>query len=358
MKEHSKTEGVVVGLDLGDKESVYVIVDGEGAVVGQGRVRSNASALRGAFGKLRPARIVIEAGTHSHWVSRTLKELKHEVVVANPRQLSWLSKNVRKSDRKDAALLARVGRVDRELLQPLEHRGEEAQRDLAMLRARKATVEARKGLINHVRGVVKSYGERLPKCSADSFAKQAALALPAELRAALMPLVEEVGRLTVLIKGYDKKVDELSKDRYPETRLLSQVRGVGPITALSFVLTLERPERFEHSREVGAYLGLVPRRHQSGASDPQLRISRAGDKELRRLLVQCSQHILGPHGAASDLRAWGLELTERRGKKKAVVAVARKLAVLLHHLWRTGEVYEPFHKGWRAEMAAELGMAG
>jgi transposase len=202
-------------------------------------------------------------------------------------------------------------------------------------------------LINHVRGTVKSsFGARLPKCSAQSFHKKAAESLPEQLREDLQPVVEIIASLTEKIKDYDQRIEALVTERYPQASLLQQVVGVGALTALSFVLTLEDPRRFRQSRAVGAYLGLAPGNDQSGDSDPQKRISREGDELLRRLLVGSAQHILGPFGSDSDLRRHGEKIAQRGGKnakKRAIVAVARKLAVLLHHLWISGEVYAPLH---------------
>jgi transposase len=169
---------------------------------------------------------------------------------------------------------------------------------------------------------------------------------------ALGPILEQIGSLTQRIRDYDRRLEAISKDRYPETELLRQVEGIGPLTALAFVLTLEDPHRFEKSRSVGAYLGLVPARDQSGDRDPQRRISKEGDEMLRRLLVGSAHYTLGPFGSDSDLRRHGEKIASRGGKnakKRAAVAVARKLSVLLHHLWVTGEVYDPLHDAHRRQ---------
>ena len=157
-------------------------------------------------------------------------------------------------------------------------------------------------------------------------------------------MLSMIEQLTKAIRAMDKEVEQWCQDRYPETALFRQVSGVGPLTALGFTLTLEDPTRFAKRRTVGAYLGLRPRQRDSGGHKPQLRITKAGDRLLRRLLVNASQYILGPFGPDTDLRRFGLRLAERGGKaakKRAVVAVARKLSVLLHRLWITSEAYEP-----------------
>lgn len=333
-----------IGLDVGDKASRVLVKDAGGATVHEESLRTTSAALQRLFSRYPGARVALEVGTHSPWISRLLQGLGFEVIVANARKVRLISHNERKSDRMDAELLARLARVDPALLYPIRHRGATAQADLALLHARDALVRSRTRLINHVRGAVKSLGARLPGCSAPAFARKVDGQLPAELRPALEPLLAEIARLSALIRGYDRQVERLCTQRYPETARLRQVPGVGPITALAYVLTLEDPARFSRSRKVGPYLGLVSRRHDSADSRPQLRISKAGDKFLRRLLVSCAQYILGPFGGDCDLRRYGDAIAHKGGKnakKRAVVAVARKLAVLLHSLWRSGADYEP-----------------
>lgn len=337
---------LTIGVDLGDKYSHYCVLDPEGEVTEQGRLRTTCEAFRARFATATPVRIVIEVGTHSPWVSRLLEKLRHEVLVANPRQLALISQSDRKDDVTDPELLARLARVDPKLLAPIQHRRADTQADLAVIRARDSLVRARTKLINHVRGAVKAVGGRVPKCDASGFAKHAAPHVPRELWPALSPLLPVIADMTRRIKQYQKEIEKLGKTKYPETELFRQVTGVGALTALAYLLVVDEPRRFPMSRTVGAYLGLTPRRSESGEQKPQLRITKAGDKLLRRLLVGSAQYILGPFGAKadSDLRRWGLELAARGGKnakKRAAVAVARKLAVLLHRLWLTGEVYEP-----------------
>jgi transposase len=295
-------------------------------------------------------RIAIEAGTHSPWVSRLLEECGHEVLVANARKTRLIYSNKRKTDQIDAENLARLARLDPRLLYPLKHRGEDAQAHMALIRSREALVDCRTQLVNHVRGAVKSFGHRLPKCPARSFHKRASEHIPEALLPALGPILEQIASLTERIRQYDRKLQTISKERYPETELLRQVEGIGTLTALTFVLTLEDPYRFEKSRSVGAYLGLVPATDRSGDSDPQKRISKEGDQMLRKLLVGSAHYVLGPFGSDSDLRRHGQKIASRgakNAKKRAAVAVARKLAVLLHSLWISGEAYEPLRNAYR-----------
>jgi transposase len=292
-------------------------------------------------------RVVLEVGTHSPWVSRVLESCGHEVLVANARKLRLIYAGDRKNDRVDARCLARVGRLDPQLLAPIRHRSGRAQADLAVLRARDVLVRSRTQLVNHVRGAVKAMGGRLPSCSAPAFPQRVRGHVPEVLQPALEPVLETIVELTKRIRAYDRHIEELSATRYPETALLRQVGGVGPLTALGYVLTLEEPHRFRKSRSVGSYLGLCPKQYASGASQRQLRITKSGDVMLRRLLVTAAQYILGPFGPDCDLRRWGERLIARGGKyakQRAVVAVARRLAGLLHSLWVNGTVYEPLRQ--------------
>jgi transposase len=340
------------GLDLGDRYSqLYVLDRASGERLEETRLRTTAAALRQRFEGVAPMRIAIEVGTHSPWVSRLLKKLGHEVIVANSHKLRLIYGNRRKNDRVDAEYLARLARVDPKLLHPLQHRGEQTQADLAVLRSRDALVKVRTQLVLRVRGTVKSLGHRLPKCSPDGFGPRLSAALPVELQPALAPLLETIGQVNAQIKAFDRQLKDLTR-KYPHSELLLQVRGVGPVTAMAFLLTLEDPERFAKSRSVGAYLGLVPATDESGESKPELRITKEGDAFLRRLLVQCAHYILGPHGDDCDLRRFGQRIAQGGGKyakKRAAVAVARKLAVLLHRLWSTAEVYDPLYNAQRAE---------
>jgi len=337
---------LTVGLDLGDRHSHFCVLDAGGRVLEQGRVAMSPAELTAFFERVGPARLVVEVGGHSPWVSRLAQAAGMEVIVANPRRVQLITRNERKNDRTDAELLARLGRVDAQLLSPVTHRSVEHQADLAVKRARDAAVASRTALINHVRGAIKSFGLRLPTCSPDGFHRRVLAHLPKELAPALQPIVRLIRQVTAEIKNFDAQIEELADERYSVTKVLRQVSGVGPVTALSFVLTLDTPDRVSDSRQVGPYLGLVPKTHDSGASSPQLRITKAGDPGLRRLLVIAANYILGPFGPDCDLRRFGLKLATQGGKngrKRAKVAVARKLAVLLHHLWKTGEVYDPFH---------------
>lgn len=342
---------MTVGFDIGDRFSQLCLLDRDGEVTEESRIATTLPALTRKFAHLPRARIVLESTTHSPWIARTLTAFGHEVIVSNARRVQLIAQNNTKTDQVDAELLARLGRADLRLLQPVQHRGIDAQTDLARLRARDALVRARTLLINHARGSVKAMGGRLPACSTDSFVKHAIPALPPALVPSLTPVLTEVASLTTQIRGCDTHIEQLVAIRYPEARALMQLAGVGALTALCFVLVLDDPDRFPRSRAGGSYVGLRPKTRASSGSDPECHITKAGDGLLRRLLVGSAQYILGPFGPDTDLRRWGLRLAARgrkNAKKRAVVAVARKLAVLLHHLWSTQERYVPL----RSEAAA------
>lgn len=341
----SVTKKLVCGLDLGDKNSHLCLCTAEGEVIERATVSTTTSALSRRFQNCAPMRIALETGTHSPWVSRLLSQWGHEVLVANPRKVRLIGNSRRKNDRLDAQSLADLLSVRPRLLYPIQHVSAKAQTDRAVLRARDALVRARASLISHGRGLVKAMGGRLPSCSAESFANKAKAAVPDSLAPALLPLLAQIAEMSQLIRAYDKQVTELLRTSYPQAaELRRQIRGVGPITALAFVLGLGDPRRFKNSRQVGAYFGLVPAQRDSGQCTPQMGISKEGNPYVRRLLVQCAQYILGPFGQDSDLRRFGQRIAASGGKnakKRAIIAVARKLSIVLHRLLVTKQAYQP-----------------
>lgn len=340
----------VIGLDLGDKQNVAVVFDEDGTENKAVKISNTKVAMSKFFSKYDEAVVVMEAGTHSSWISRLLGGMEHDVWVGNPRRLRAIWDATDKSDERDARVLGLMYRLEPRLLHRIYHRGETAQCDLAMIKSRQMLVDTRKKLTNHVRCVVKGMGERISSCSADSFHKRAMSEMPASLADALVPVVDQIAHLTETIKELDKQIERLAEARYPETIHLKQVGGVGTLTALAYVLTLEDAGRFKKSRDVGPYLGLTPRRDQSGETDKQLPITKKGNTYMRSLLVNCAHYIMGPFGKDCDLRRHGMRIAASGGKnakRRAVVAVARKLAVMLHRLWADQSVYEPLRRQQR-----------
>ena len=347
---------LVIGIDLGDRTSHFcVMATAEATVVDRGEFRMAVEAVEQRFARYPRARIALEAGGQSAWVSRHLEALGHEVLVANPSRMALGGRRRRKTDRVDAEQLARIARLDPQLLFPIRHRSAEVQADLALLRSRDLLVRTRASLVLSIRGVCKAAGKRLPSASTAGFSRKTRAEVPASLEPALGPVFDVLDELSSKVRDCDRRIESLAKERYAETSLLTAICGVGALTALAYVLTLETPGRFPNSRTAAAFVGLVPRVHQSGDSDPELRISKAGNGFLRRLLVQSAQYTLGPFGKESDLRRFGQRLASRGGKsakKRAIVAVALKLAVLMHRLWSRGEVYDPEHQMKRSQTPA------
>lgn len=343
----------VIGLDLSDQSAEACVLPASGGdVERRDTIEMSPMAMLDYFGEMPPARVLMEAGTHSPWLSRLLGDLGHEVRVADPRRIKLITENARKSDEVDAELLARLERIeDLELIRPVVHRHEQLQADFALVKARDQLVKARTALINFARGIVKSMGGRLPSCSTDSFVRKPQVwqAIPALLEPALYPLMQAVGTMTARIKEYDKAIETVLETRYPEANeAMRQIKGVGAITTLCFICVVQDPERFETSRAVGPYVGLAPGRSQSGEQDPKKGITKSGDPLLRCQLTRAAHYVM-TFGEDSDLKRTAGRLLNK-GKPRQVVgcAIARRLAVLMHRLWISKQAYEPLYHANRS----------
>lgn len=306
-------DNITIGMDLGDKKHVVCILDNAGNVIYNSTIDSDEKSLLKFFKKYPKAKVAIEAGTHSPWISRLLTSIDCNVLVGNPRKLRAIWESDNKTDIRDAEMLARIARFDPHLLYPIQHKGVNIQADMSLLHSREALVKSRSSLIYHIRGSVKSFGGRLPNCSTESFHQKVVSHIPKELQNTIKQLIGIIEQLTLQIKEFDKQIEQISKERYPETELLRPIKGVGPLTSLAFILIIGDPERFEKSRQVGKFIGLTPKNDQSGENDKQLRITKAGSPFLRKLLVNAAQYILGPFGEECNLRKFGLRLA-RGGK--------------------------------------------
>lgn len=333
-----------IGMDVSDRKSAAIGLDEAGNVVARETVPTTTPELMRWASGIAPTVIALEAGPHSPWISRVLTRCGHETIVGNPAKIPSISRSRSKTDWRDAEQLARLARFDRKMLHEIQHRTEDTQKDLQVIRSRDAVVRARSKLINHVRATVKAHGHRVERCSTDAFSKRARTTLIQDVLEIVVPVLDAIDSLSATIASYDKRIEKLAATKYPDTAWLQQIAGVGTLTALAFVLVLADATKFRSSRMVGPYLGLVPARDQSGEIDPQKGISKEGDRLMRRLLVQSAHYILGPNRVDCDLRRHGQSIASRGGKnakKRAAVAVARKLAVLLHHLWITKHTYVP-----------------
>ena len=353
MREVTKASVRVMGLDLGDRWIHYCGLDVQGQEVESGRFATNRASLARAFEGASRWRVILEAGPQTNWIARELEGWGHEVVVANPRKLSQITQSSRKSDRVDAAALARWGWADPRLLHPIVRRSERSARRRDLVHARSVAVGTRTAMVNHVRGVLKKQGVVVPRGTSGAWAQRCREQVPKDREAIVVPLLLLIEALGEAIRVYDQQIEREAAQE-PAAVALRQVDGVGPITALTYVATIDDPHRFARSRQVGSYVGLAPRSDRSGDRAKECGITHCGDSTLRWLLVQSAQYILGPHGKDCDLRRYGLALVARGGraaKRRAVTAVARKLAVMLHRLWASGEPYEPFYREAHAAAA-------
>lgn len=335
------------GIDLGDRTCATCLIDPAGRILDRGTVKTDREQLLAHFGQGQPRRVVIEASTHAPWIGRLIRACGHELIVASPRHVRSIADNPRKNDPKDAEQLARLGRADPKLLAPVALRTQQQQQDLQRIRQRDSLIRARTALINTQRGLAKSSGVRLPVCSAEGFARRmAATPIDAGLREVLAPGFAAIAELSRQIEVCDRQLATAAKERYPVTQRLQQAPGVGPVVAITFVLTVGDPERFQRSRDLPPWVGLVPGQRQSGGADPQRAITKCGNTYLRCLLVTAAQRILQERTPDCDLKRHGLRVYQSHGETKiakriAVIAVARKLAVVLHRLWVGGEAYRP-----------------
>lgn len=346
-KNTSQQFETYLGVDLGDKKHHVCVTDKNGVILKEFSITNDRAALRKLCEDHPNGAVAIEVGTHSPWISRFLMAGGMHVTVANARKLRAIYQNDRKCDRLDAQMLAKLLRADADLLSPIQHGSEQAQKDLVAIKIRDSLVRQRVHIIATVRGVIKSLGLRIPASSSESFHVKADVFLaehPA-LEPAITPALRSIQSLTEQIKFYEKAIGQAARQYHPQAVKLQQIPSIGPITSMAFVLSIEDPNRFKDPRDVGAYLGLVPRRDQSGGTDKQLPISKAGNRYLRALLVQCAQYLLGHFGPDCALREQGLKLAAKGGKaakKKAVISIARKLAVMMVAMWQKGSDYEAF----------------
>lgn len=341
-----------IGIDLGDRSHRVCILDRLGFITEERSIPNDRFALAQLAKEHPDARFVMEVGTHSPWISAGLREMGREVIVGNARKLKAISQHERKCDELDARTLAKIGRMDVDLLYPINHVSQDALKDRLVISSRENLVNERKRLTQSVRGSVKALGLRIEGCCPEVFPARARAALADEpdVLETIESTLKCIETMNRSIGQLDLKLLALSAEKYPATRILQQISGVGPITAIAFVLAVEDPNRIDETRNIGAYFGLVPGRDQSGESDPQKGISKTGNPYIRKLLTQCAQYILGAHGPDCDLRRYGLRRAAKGGetkkaakgaKKKAITAVARKLSVLLLSLWKSCATYEP-----------------
>jgi len=329
-----------IGLDLSDKTSDFCVIDADGKVIERGKIKNRAKDMALFAGRFAGAQLALECGSQA-WIPEVLAEHGLDVTVCDPGCLSDLLRLGRKNDRNDAEALARRLRADPEMLRPVTPKSPEQRLELSVVRMRETMVNARVALVQLARAKAKEFGVLLAACETDQMSQELEM-VDGPLGEVLGYLKPTLDAITATIEELDQKIEEMAV-KHQGTKRMTQVNGVGNLTALTLCLVLGEAGRFLKSRDVGAYLGLVPRQMQSGLSSPNLGISRRGDRYMRVLLVQCAHVILQDRAKDSDLKRYGARVMARNGgnRKKAAVAVARKLAVLLHRLWVSGEKYEP-----------------
>jgi transposase len=333
-----------IGIDIGDKINTVCVLNNDGEIIQECEVENTGQEMHDFFIEYPNARVAIEACSHSLWLHDLLVRLGCQVFVGNPRKLRIISSSSRKNDKNDSRLLARLVRSDLDLLYPIVVRDILTQQDMVIIKTRTMLIKTRGDLVRHIRGIIKPFGLKLPKdVTTDNFHDKVKEHLSKELLPILKHTIKSIKDLSIQIKNLDKKIDSLINKKYPEAMLLQTIDGIGPITALTFILIMGDPKRFEKSRDVGAYFGLVPRQDQSCTIDKSLPITKEGDSCMRSLLVNCSHHILGRYGKDTQIRRHGLKVMgqdeNKIRKKKAVIAVARKLSVLMHSMLISGEPF-------------------
>ena len=328
-----------IGIDVHKKESQLCILTEEGEVI-ERRIRTERARFAAVLGERAPARVLLEASTESEWVASGLEELGHTVVVADPNYAAMYATRSRrvKTDRRDA----RAGRgVSARAYRPA-HRTSAARRQLrAELTAREALVRTRARYISVIGAMLRREGVRVASGSAAAFLRRLeALTLPPPLAAAVAPLRALMVPLNAQIAAAEARL-AAGVHADDVMRRLTTVPGVGPVTATTFVATLDTVVRFAGPHQVAAYLGLVPSERSSGERQHRGAITKAGNRRARQILVQAAWGMLrtrGPEAAA--LRAWAQQLAACRGKNVAVVGLARRIAGILYALWRDGTAYE------------------
>lgn len=329
-----------IGIDVSDRTSKICVMqkmpDGERRIVIETTCATTREGFSEALSKLdRSWPIAFETGTHCRWMDRHFKSLGFTTFIANPGKVPSISKSTTKNDRNDARELARLAIADVAMLHPVKLRDEVYQQMLRYHRGRNELICVRTKLISQLRGFAKSIGFRIEDCSTERFHKLSKGDWPVDLETVAWPLMDVIEVVNLKIKAFEKSIKDLSEQ--PEFKgMVDRVRlvyGVGDIGATAFVAAIGGyPDRFEHSRDAGCYLGLVPKQDQSGDKDKQLHITRAGSCLVRTVLIECAGVVLQSNAKETDLKLKGLRISMNGGliaRKKARTAVARGLAVTM-----------------------------
>jgi len=331
-----------IGIDLGKRESQIAIITEDGELIDR-RIRTERHRLTEIFGHLPKAKVLVEASTESEWVARCLEELGHEVIVADPNYAPMYSQRTRrvKTDRRDARALAHACKLG---AYRSAHRTSDGRRELrTILAMREALVRTRTAWISRIQPVLRREGYRIRSGNAETFVTRVEeLAVFGSLRAAIAPLLQLLKPLTEQIALLDERLAAIA-EADSLTGRLTTVPGVGPVTAVAFVVTVDDVTRFRDAHQVESYVGLVPSEWSSSETQRRGQITKAGNSRMRWLLVQAAWCVLRRRKKAETaaLRDWADRIAQRRGRRIAAVALARRLAGILYALWRDATVYSP-----------------
>jgi len=327
------------GIDV-HKRCTQICIENEDGEILERRILTERRRLLEEFGERPKMRILLESATESEWVARCLEGVGHEVIVGDPNFAPMYAQRSRriKTDRRDARALLEACKLG--AYRPAHRCSDAHKRVRARISARDLLVQTRSKCISFVRSLLRQEGIKPERKSSITFAQRAReIGAPETLAVEIAPVLDLIDTLTEKIRRADERVSEIAKD---EThRRLMSVPGVGPVTAVAFVSTLDDPRRFHGPRQVRAYLGLVPREQSSGEKTSRGRITKQGGTRMRRLLVQAAWAVLRsrPTAEAEPLRRWTTNVASRRGKYVAVVALARRLAGILFAVWRDGTTF-------------------
>jgi transposase len=327
-----------VGLDISMKETVICIVNDKGEVVHRGKSKTDPEKIAYHLNKVTKTnqkieKIGLESGCLSYWLVDELQKLGLKTICIDARKMATLlSVQVNKTDANDAQGIAEAMRCG--MYKEVCQKSQQAIELGTLLQCRRTLVQQRVQLINSIRGFLKTYGIRLGSCGGKEFPGKIRALLPGMLmlaREGIESLVNCYEKLSEEIKRLDGKIEAVAKEDEDVQRLMT-VPGVGIITAMSFKIEIDDPQRFKKSKDVGAYLGMTPRQYSSGETKRQGRISKCGSSEVRSLLTEAGLVCLTRTKKWSKVKAWGLKIMRKHGAKKAAVAIGRKLAVIMHRM--------------------------
>ena len=329
-----------LGIDLASKMTALCLMSETGEVVREAMVPTEEAEFRMFLKNETGYRCVVEASPLAEWVSGVLEGMGHAVVVIDPRKAKAVIQTKKKTDILDARNLARMARTG--WYTAVHRKSPEARLLRSHLKARDGLLRIARAMNSQIRGLLRSHGVRLGAVSETDFPAHVrevtARRVPA-LSPVLEPLIAAWTQAVEKAKTLKMAIAALGKASEVQERLQS-VPGVGPLIAATFVATLDTPSRFRSASQVAAYLGLVPRVHQSGETEYHGRVTKEGDSLLRTLLIEGAVVLLTRTRESCSLKRWGLRLARKKGMAKAAVAVARKMAMLLFHLWKSGEAFQ------------------